>query len=65
MKPAEITLGSVYVAKVSGRLTRVRVDNIVERLSYGKRSQTHYLCTNLATGRPVTVRSCQRLRAPA
>ena len=59
----DIHLGGVYVAKVTGKLTSVRVENIVERLFYGKRAQTHYLCVNLTTGRPITVRFCQRFRS--
>ena len=59
MKASEITLGGVYVAKVTGKLAKVRVENIVEHLSRGC-AQMHYRCVNLATGRPVTVKSCQR-----
>jgi len=63
MLAKEIQAGKVYTAKVSGKLTRVCVEQIVERFGYKGRTQTHYLCTNLATGRTCTVKSCQRFRA--
>jgi hypothetical protein len=57
MKKHEITLGGVYVAKVSGRLTRVRID----------RESPHggWDATNIETGRAIRVRSAARLRRGA
>ena len=63
MKAREIEVGGVYLAKVSGKLTRVRVDAIHETSDWKGRSTTRYPCTNLITGRCIVVRSCQRFRA--
>lgn len=57
MKKAEVTLGGTYVAKVSGALTRVRLDYVSP---YGG-----WVATNLATGRQVRIRSAARLRSRA
>lgn len=73
MKASEIKIGGVYVAKVSNRLTDVRVDEIREvpgvRRSYGlglasriTRDRTVYHVTNLATGRKTTFRSAAKFR---
>lgn len=53
MKKADVKIGGTYLAKVSGRLTRVIIN-----AEYGKgwRGQ------NLATGRAVYIRSAMRLR---
>lgn len=68
MKTNEIKVGGVYVAKVSGKLTNVRVDAIRTRQSgYGStaRDQTVYDVTNLATGRKTTFRSAAKFRRVA
>ena len=62
MKKAEIKAGGIYVAKVSGKLTSVRVDAINES-SFS--SRTIYAVMNLKTGRKITFRSAMRFRAPA
>lgn len=49
MKASEITVGQVYLAKVSGKVVPVRV---------------LWRCRNELTGREITVRSCQRFRVP-
>jgi hypothetical protein len=54
MKKHEVRLGAVYVAKVSGTLTRVRLER---ESRYGG-----WDAVNLATGRPVRIRSAARLR---
>ena len=54
MKKAEVSLGHIYIAKVSGKLTRIRLDRVCE---YGG-----WLATNLVTNREVRVRSAARLR---
>ena len=57
MKKADIKIGSVYRAKVSDKLTDVRID--AEHPSGG------WNATNLATKKKVHIKSAQRLRAPA
>lgn len=66
MKKSWIKVGGNYVAKVSGKLTTVRVDAISEGTdSFGRQSKMRYDCTNLATGRKVTFRSSQKFREEA
>lgn len=71
MKKHEIQVGGIYTAKVSGRLTTVRVDAIREYdPSFGgsfrrSNTQTRYDVTNLATGRRTTFRSAAKFRSPA
>lgn len=60
MKAAEIKVGHVYTAKVSGKLTKVRVDTIRDAWQ-GYRGK-YYDVTNLTTGRRITFRSAQRFR---
>jgi len=55
MKKQEVRLGGIYLAKVSGALTRVRINR---QSRYGG-----WEATNLATNRPVRIRSAARLRA--
>jgi hypothetical protein len=66
MKHAEVSVGTVYQAKVSGRLVNVRVTAILEhatRLSSGRyRDDWRYRALNLATGRLLLIKSAQRLR---
>jgi hypothetical protein len=54
MKKHEVHIGGIYVAKVSGTLTRVRIN---QESRYGG-----WEGTNLATGRPVRILSAARLR---
>lgn len=54
MKKADVTLGGVYIAKVSGKLCRVRIE---EESPYGG-----WLATNLSTGRQIHIRGAARLR---
>src|SRR5688500_12221460 len=66
MKKAEIEVGSLYVAKVNGRLTTVRVDAIRERESFGRgRATTSYQVTNQRTGRKTMFRSAAKFRSRA
>lgn len=53
MKKADIKVGGAYLAKVSGHLTTV----VIER-NYG----SGWYAKNTKTGRPVWIRSAQRLR---
>lgn len=57
MKKKNIEIGQTYVAKVSGRITAVR---IVDESPYGG-----WNAVNVATGRSVRIKSAQRLRRPA
>ena len=55
MKKAEVRLGGVYVAKITGKLTQVRLDRVSP---YGG-----WDATNLKTGRLVRIRSAAKLRS--
>ena len=57
MKRQDIRIGSTYIAKVSGVLTKVRITS--ESPCGGWQG------TNLATGREVRIRGAARLRRPA
>lgn len=74
MKANEITKGGKYIAKVSGNLTTVRVDEIREtsrsrmnhysgRLEYT--DKVVYDVTNLKTGRKTTFKSAAKFRRAA
>lgn len=59
----QIEIGKVYIAKVSGRLCRVRVTSITKREGYGRtKATTRYDATNLETGREITIKSAAKLR---
>lgn len=55
MKRADVVIGGIYIAKVSGQLTRVRILN---ESPFGG-----WDATNLETRRAVHIRSAARLRA--
>lgn len=57
MKKRDVQLGKVYIAKVSGNLVRVRIDD--ENPIGG------WDGTNLATGRSIRIRTAARLRHEA
>lgn len=57
MKKHEVAVGETYVAKVSGKLTRVR---LTRESPYGG-----WDATNVATGRVIRIRSAARLRGRA
>jgi hypothetical protein len=59
MKKAEVEVGGVYLAKVSGVLTLVRIDAETS----GRSRRTWWRATNLKTKREITIRSAMRLRA--
>lgn len=74
MKAEDIEVGSVYVAKISNKLVKVRVDGVGERVGYkGKDylgrvkscSRTVYHVTNLSTGRTATFKSAAKFRGRA
>lgn len=62
MKAAEIQVGGKYIAKVSGKLTTVRVDGVRECGGFD-RGRLIYDVTNLATGRKTTFRSAAKFRS--
>lgn len=57
MKKSQIRLGGIYVAKVSGKLTTVRLDS---ESRYGGWS-----ATNTVSGREVRIKSAAKLRREA
>jgi hypothetical protein len=61
MKAKYIQQGEKYLAKVSGRIVTVRVDNITENFE----GKARYNVTNLSTGRRTQFRSAQRFRCVA
>ncbi len=66
MKLHEIEIGGRYTAKISGKLTVVRI--LEERVRYDafrRRERTTWLAVNEATGRKVEIPSAQRLRSRA
>lgn len=73
MRKAEIETGGVYIARVSNKITRVRVDairtvtkqsrNYLGNTTY--KDSTVYEVTNLATGRQITFRSATKFRGKA
>jgi hypothetical protein len=72
MKSAEIQVGSVYLARVGGRVVPLRVTGTFEYSVYAPRrgfsglrdttTRTGWTCTNTTTGREIRVRSSQRFR---
>lgn len=56
MLKKEIEIGKVYVAKISGRLSPVRI------LSISRYNSCHWIAKNLRTKRQVVIRSAQKLR---
>jgi hypothetical protein len=66
MKQNEIKIGELYVARVNGNLTRVRVNGIrvYAKTTYSQ-SRTIYDVTNIKTGRSTTFRSASKFRALA
>jgi hypothetical protein len=70
MKKSELREGGVYLAKVNGRVVRVRLNAIREfNPSFGgglrrTQAQTRYDVTNLETGRQTTFRSATKFREP-
>lgn len=64
MKKAEIKVGGLYKAKVSGNIVTVRVDRINERDGFNAGKAT-FDVTNLTTGRKTTFRSAAKFRCEA
>lgn len=57
MKKKDVVVGKTYIAKVSNKLARVRID---QECRYGG-----WYATNLDTGRKIRIKSAQRLRREA
>ena len=63
MKRCDVRVGGIYIAKISGRLCRVRLDDENEHTAWGNgRQTTYWLATNLETGRSVKIHSAAKLR---
>jgi len=56
MKKKEIEIGKVYLAKISNRLSPVRI------LSISRYNSNHWVAENVRTKRQITIRSAQKLR---
>uniref|UniRef100_A0A6M3XT58 Uncharacterized protein n=1 Tax=viral metagenome TaxID=1070528 RepID=A0A6M3XT58_9ZZZZ len=57
MKKYEIKIGGIYIAKISQKLTRVRVEE-----AHGNGG---WYATNMETGRQVRIKSAAKLRRKA
>ncbi len=62
MKKAEIQIGGIYLAKVSGQVVPVRVTKERDTYSYNGNYRMTWEATNLRTGRTVRIKSAQRFR---
>jgi len=66
MQKANVKLGNVYIAKVSGKLCRVRLDRERILSGLGGHRVTHgWFATNLETGREIVIRTAAKLRREA
>ena len=59
MKQADVEVGGHYSARISGRLTIVRIKCVYET---PRPTRKRWLATNLMTNRDVTIKSAQKLR---
>lgn len=57
MKKKDVQIGAVYTAKISGKLTKVRIERPI---SWGVNSG--WEATNLTTGRSVRIKTAAKLR---
>jgi hypothetical protein len=67
VRQSQLTVGRTYLAKVSGRLTVVRLDEARVVRRYVTRSsleKTVFDVTNLRTGRKLTFKSARRFLTP-
>lgn len=67
MKLTDVQVGGRYLAKVSQKLTTVRVVSIrkIPPSVCSTQTKTRIAAINEATGREIILRSAQRLRSPA
>lgn len=61
MKNSEVVIGGVFVAKISNKLVRVRIDREISRVGL-RTSRKGWQATNLTTGRQVMIKSGAKLR---
>jgi len=62
MKLKDVEVGGRYTAKISGRLTTIRIEARREVSTSHGLTRTVFDAVNEATGRRITIRSAQRLR---
>lgn len=63
MTRLQVSIGKVYIAKVSGKLCRVRLDRDRLLSGLGGHAARHgWFATNLETGREVIIRTAAKLR---
>ncbi len=67
MKAKDVRIGGLYIAKVSGKLTTVRIDRVAADVQDSNHNWRigGWHATNLATCKPVRIRSAARLRGPS
>jgi hypothetical protein len=70
MKAKDVKVGGLYRAKVSGGVTKVRIDREAGEVETGSPEFPRWRhggwhATNMATGRQVRIRTASRLRGPA
>lgn len=63
MKTEDVKLGGIYIARVSGKFCRVRIEWAFA--GWVSPGHTGWLATNLATGRQIRICGAQRLRLEA
>lgn len=65
MKATQIVVGGIYIAKVSNKLTRVRVARIYKGQAFNHKEKTYYDVTNLTTNRKTIFHSAAKFRSVA
>ena len=64
MKAKDVTTGSIYNMKVSGKVVPVRVLHTITRYNpVSKRESVTYVCVNTITGRECKARSASKFRS--
>ena len=63
MLKKDVVIGAVYIAKISGKFTEVKILEAFDTHAFGGRSErTRWTAKNLSTGREVTIKSAAKLR---
>jgi len=67
MKLSDVQVGGRYVAKVSQKLTTVRIVSIekIPPSAWSNQTRMRIVAINESSGREIVLRSAQRLRVPA
>ncbi len=60
-KKADVQVGVVYIARVSGKLVEVKIMDVLHNQG-PKRNMTRWLAKNLSTGREIVIKSAAKLR---